>query len=53
MIQATDVDGLISPPPTLLEAFKVFCWSVSAVNDAKFAEAKMEFGGEAPFCQFD
>jgi len=53
MIESTDVDGLIPTPGNLLEAFKVFMWSVSAVNDGKIADAKLEFTEEAPFFTFD
>jgi len=53
MIEACDVDGLIPTPGNMLEAFKVFLWSVSGVNDGNYKKAKFEISGEAPFASFD
>jgi len=53
MIESTDVDALIPTPGNLLEALKVFLWSVSATNDGQVSKAKFEFSGEAPFATFD
>jgi hypothetical protein len=54
MIEATDVDALIpKPKDELLEAFKVFLWSVSATNDGHVEKARLEFGSEPPFITFD
>jgi len=53
MIEATDVDGMLPEPGNLLEALKVFLWSVSATNEGKFTTAKMDFFEEPPFASFD
>jgi len=53
MIESTDVDALLPTPGNLLEALKVFLWSVSATNDGQLSKAKFEFTHEAPFAGFD
>jgi len=54
MVEACDVDALTSKPKSeLLEAFKVWLWSVSACNDGKLANCKIEFSEKEPYIIVD
>jgi len=54
MIEACDIDALtVKPKHELLEAFKVFLWSVAACNDGKLTNVKIEFLEKDPYIILD
>jgi len=52
MIEATDVDAL-NPTGNLFEAFKVFCWALSATHEGDFKKSKLKFTEAHPFIEFE
>jgi len=55
MVETTDVDGLVPHPEFLLvDAFKVFLWSVSACNAGKVAAINITLDEKvSPYINFE